>query len=501
MAKNINVDAINQIFDEEVEFYTDELNEESVFVEYPLPSGARCFTSSSNARFQAFLSVRYCELAEEALCPPAINAFLEAREQQALYSQSKRVAVNRRVTGSIATGKIAYFLGNEKWQSVLVDKKGWHIGRLRKTKFLKSTFDEEQVSPVGGGDLLALLRPFVNLEDDSFILFVLFMVQAFSRKSSHYAAVISSGKGTGKSTLTKLFRSLVDPSASDSCLAPTNEGDLTNSLANSYVACFDNTAVLSTKSSNILCAAITGTKEAKRRLYTDSEQIVLSLHNVVVINGIDIVPRESDLADRALYFELQPISESARRTDDEILAEFNGCKAKIMGAIFETLKTAMSVLPTLQFSKLARMADAYKEMAAIAVALDIEQKEFKRIFDKNRAALQESYNMNNPFVEYVLEYLQNRPSIYMTATALYESMKRKLTGNTRFFPEGSSALSRKLNRERDALFAAGYELGRDKKADANYISIKRIPKSQQTKAQKDAAARRKSLLEDASSED
>lgn len=498
---NINTDAIAQIFDKDVTFFTDELNENSVYVDFPLPGGAKCFASVDNARFLSFLAVRYRELAEEMLCPPAIHAFLDARVQDTLYNQDHKVAVNRRVAGSIAGNKIWYFLADEAWQSVLVTPKGWRIKWTKSIKFLRSPFDEAQVNPVGGGDLLTLLRPFVNLDDDNFKLFVLFLVQAFSRSSSHYTAIISSAKGTGKSTLTKLFRSLVDPSTSDSCLTPSSEGDLKNSLANSYVACFDNTSALSSKYSDILCAAITGTKEAKRKLYTDCDQIVLSLHNVVVMNGIDIVPHKSDLADRSLYFELLPISENSRRTDEDFWTGFNSCKPEILGAIFDTLMKAMTILPTLKFEKFARMADAYREMAAIAIALGMTQAEFKRIYDQNRAALQAAYNQNSPFVEYVLDYLLNKPSISMSATALYKSMQEGIVGTTKFFPESPSALSRKLTQERDALYTAGYELSKVKKADANYITIRRIPKSQQTKAQRDAAAMRKSLLDDASIED
>ena len=51
--------------------------------------------------------------------------------------------------------------------------------------------------------------------------------------------------GSGKSTLTKLLRDLIDPSKAGVPLMPSNDGDLKTYLADSYVVCFDNTAVLS----------------------------------------------------------------------------------------------------------------------------------------------------------------------------------------------------------------------------------------------------------------
>ena len=499
---DVDTKVIKQILNEEVSFFTDKANTTAVYVEYPLPNGAKCFTSVDDARFHAFLDVRYCALADEDLCPPDIEDYVDAKKRRAIYMQDSSVTVNRRVTGSIHSGKIVYFLGDEKWQSVLVTTQSWRVIQSKKVKFLRAKFDEPQDIPVAGGDLLELMRPFVNLDEDGFVLFVTFMVQAFSRSSSHFAAVVSSSKGTGKSTLTKLFRALVDPSSSGAALTPSSESDLITQLAANYVVCFDNTAALSAKHSDILCAAITGTKAAKRKLYSDADQVVLNLHNVVVINGIDIVPRRSDLADRSLLFELRPISKTSRQTDASFWSAFMSRRPAIMGAIFDTLTKAMEILPTLKFEKHPRMAEAFEEMTAIAVALGVEQAEFQRVFEANNNKLQEAYNQSSPLVECVLEYMRATPTVNESASTFYKKLQASIVGSTKFFPNSPSALSRKLHEERDALEAAGYSFSRDKVGGYGYVNIKRIAKSQQTKAQRNYSQRKNLLADDdASSED
>lgn len=493
---DVDVGVVKRILTEEVSFFTDKVNSSAVYVEYPLPNGAKCFASVDDARFHAFLDYRYCELADEDLCPSDIEDYVDAKSRHAVYLQDSPVAINRRVAGSLSKGKIVYFLADDKWNSVVVTAKGWRVTQSKKVKFLRSKFDAAQDQPVQGGNLLKLIRPFVNLDNDDFTLFVTFIVQAFSRSSSHFAAVVSSSKGTGKSTLTKLFRALVDPSSSDAALTPSSEGDLITQLAANFVACFDNTDALSAKFSDILCAAITGTKAAKRKLYSDADQVVLSLHNVVVINGIDIVPRRSDLADRSLLFELRPIGETARRTDTEIWEAFMKQRPAIVGAIFDTLSSAMDILPTLEFKKLPRMADAFKEMTAIAVALGVSQVEFQRIFGENIKKLQEAYNQSSPLVECVLEYMKSHPHVNENASSFYKKLQASIVGSTKFFPNSPSALSRKLHEERNALEAAGYSFSRDKIDGYGYIKIKRIPQSQQTKAQKNYSQRKNLLTDD-----
>ena len=289
----------------------------------------------------------------------------------------------------------------------------------------------------------------------------------------------------------QLMRTLIDPSKTGSTIMPSNEGDLKNLLANGYMVCFDNTAALTTKFSNILCAAITGSKEAKRKLYTDCDQIILSLHNLVVLNGIDVVPHKSDLAERSLLFELQPISKGRRKTDDVFWKDFQQDRAAILGAILDTLAKAMTLLPSVEHKGLHRMADANLEMIAIAMALGLPQDEFQKILDDNKKKLQDAYNRMNPFLEFVVSFMRGRSDVDMAAEALYREMQSKIVGSGKFFPESPSALSRKLNQEREALLEEGYEFSRgEKKRDHNHLVIRRIPGSRQSQKQKQTMAHR-----------
>ena len=495
----MNFDALMKILDEEVAFYVDALNTSDVYVEYHRKNGALCFEPIKSKFFAAFINIRYCQLVE-ALEKPDYKALLELKEYEAIYDEENVVPIHHRVAGSIAEGNITYFLADNLWRYVTVTPDSCNISAVSELKFLKGTMDTAQVVPKSGGDYLKLMLPKINMAPDDALLYAVYLIHAFSRNSSHFAAVISSSKGTGKSTLTKMSTELVSPTKSGVTIQPTSEDDLKTLLANGYVAAFDNTPPLSAGFSNVLCAAITGSKAAKRKLYTNADQVVLSLHNLVLINGIDIVPYKSDLMERSLYFELLPITGSKRRTDAEIWGEFNKDKPLILGAIFKTLKKAMRILPTVKIKKLHRMADAHLEMMAIAMALGVEQEEFQRILDANLKKLEEAYAANNPFVDFVLTFMQSRGSVDYAAAKLYSEMEDTIVGDKGFFPKTPSLLSRRLNEEKEALRKNSYQFEKYKKETSNFIKISRVPQNQQTKSQKETAARRKSLLKDASSE-
>lgn len=412
-----NEKLMQEILDDEVKVFLDVDNPSEAYAEYPQYNGSVAFESIKSNGFQAFLGYQYRFRSNDKLVPD-FSKLLTIISQDLLFQRKNLVKINYRVAGSITKGKIAYFLADENWSQVIIGKNGWKIGKSKRLKFVRSKFDEAQADPIGGGNLLLLMRKYINMDDDSFLLFVVHIVQAFSRYSSHFAAILSSSKGTGKTTLSKVMRALIDPSEAGATLMPSSEGDLKNLLANSYMVCFDNTAALSAKVSNILCAAITGSKEAKRKLYTDCDQVILNLHNLVVLNGIDIVPFKSDLAERSLLFELQPISKAQRKTDNDFWSEFKRDRAAIMGAIFDTLAKAIQLVPSVQRKGLHRMADANAEMIAIAMALDISQDEFQKILDANKTKLQEAYNQMNPFVDFVVSYMEGRPNVNMAAEAL-----------------------------------------------------------------------------------
>jgi len=456
MAKpELNIATLKSIFEDEVLFYTDKLNETDVFVEYLNADGIPVFESISSQQFHAFISCRY-RAEEDTLYPPAFKPILYGYVQDVIYRKQNPVSIHRRLDGSIRKGMIVYALANTERNTVIVKTSGWKIGRSNKIKFLRSSVEQAQVSPERGGDLLQLMRPFINLPDDEFKLLVIAIVQSFSRCSSHFVMLFSSGKGTGKSTLTQVIRCLIDPSESALMLTPTTESDLKTALANTYIACFDNTDTLSTKFSNILCAAVTGTKEVKRKLYSDADQVVLSLHNLLILNGIDIVPYKSDLSERSLYFSLLRIAPENRIPDSEFWDNFHAARPQIMGAIFNTLFKAMKLFPSVQTKKLHRMADAHKEMLAIALALGMTEAEFNRILDENKDRLENAYAQNNPFVTAISDFFESNGPITDQAASLYNKVRR-FAGNVKDFPGSASIFTRRLEQERDALNRVGID--------------------------------------------
>ena len=391
----------------------------------------------------------------------------------ARFDDSKKVVPYYRMAGN--SKSITYFLANNLHQCIVINFKGWKLKKKSKYIFLKRAEMEAQIMPVSGGNLKELLSPFINMSENSFILFLIYLVQCFFYNSNHFVAIISSGQGSGKSTLTNLIQLLIDPSLATKTLLPSSIDELKNHLATNMLVAFDNTKKLSDDISDVLCAATTGTTVTKRKLFTDIDMMILTLKNIIVLNGIDIVPKKADLLERSLLFELEKITPDRRMTDKKFWSNFKEKRAEILGAIFDTISKALAIKETLQLKETHRMSDAYTDMCAISLALDIPLDEFVKIFNENIAKLEQTRSEENYFCNIIKDYLDNRLSKKKgTVTEIFNAIKSTIPSTTKDFPETAAPFSKKLKAERDSLEKLGYSFKSEKKKDASHIEFFKI---------------------------
>jgi len=502
MAK-LNLEIVNEIMSNAY-YYNDAENESQCYVEYEMRPGVVYFEPLESPFFKAHVAYCYRQITGQQVSVP-IAPQLEILREDMMVEGACKIHVRRRLAGSISKNQIQYFLANDDRNVYWIDPEERGIledssASTSDVRFLKNKLDKEQVMPVENEHtLLTLLRPFVNLSDDDFRLFVIALVHFFSRDCSHFGMIFSSEKGSGKSTLSKVVRELVEPSDVGITLISNSESDLKNTLAGNYVVAFDNVGDISVGYSNILCGAITGSRDSKRKLYTNCEQEILHLHNAIVINGISIDILKSDLAQRCLLFNLRPISRKDRKPDTQFWNDFNQRKPYIMDAIFRTLQEAMRIYPTLQTSEnLHRMADAQLEMEAIALALGLTREDCRKLISQNELEMQKAYAASNPFIETILDYFlsQGKPFIEMRMQAMIDDIREKRPAARSHVPAFPSPFSQKLNLDKSVLEMFGVRYIKKKDNAGAIVRLEKIPKKALTSEQKDMIRRREELREE-----
>lgn len=457
----IDWDIVDEIIDD-VTFYVDKHDRLTVYAEYQKPSNAVWFTEIEAEDFQSYLRMEYM-LRLNKVETLDVNVVLKRIHDIANYSEElQAIEPFNRVSGNLEVG-IEYFLADRLQQIVRVADGSWTVQQEKTSKFLTGSSLAQVVPEKSGKDIKELLAPYVNLSGDNLLLFLVWLIQGFTC-GNHYGLMISAEPGSGKSSMTRCINRLLDPSMSETGFMPRKVEDLQTDLASRYLACYDNNSGISKEFSDVLCTAITGGTVTKRKLYTDRQTVCLRLHNTVVINGISIFPEESDLAERFLFMKLKKLKPGELISEHDLWGRFEQDKPLILGCIFDILAKASVISKKLQVSGDYRMADAFSAMVAIALAMDIDEKEFRRILEKNTTEMQKAC-AEKDIVVAVREYMDGpaagKRKVSGKSSEIYAKIRDNYSGSSKDIGNSASHFSRRLNNERVALAAAGFEVDID----------------------------------------
>ena len=291
-------------------------------------------------------------------------------------------------------------------------------------------------------------------------LFLCWLVTCFVPDIDHPLLNICGEKGSGKSTVNEILKSLIDPSILDTLKLPNDQRSLVVSLQQHWFAPFDNVSRISNDTSDDLCRAITGSGIQQRTLYTNAKAKNFKFNRVISINGIFNSVTRSDLLDRTILVEVSRISKSDRRTKSEIKADFAQNKTEMLGGIFDTLAKAMAIYPTVKLDGLPRMADFTKWGYAIGEALGGKGNQFLSEYEEN-CLLQNDHAINEDTVAALMVELMSGCSGWEgKVSELYTELKNTaikhgFNTNAKDFPQHNNRLTQHLDSIRSNLEDAG----------------------------------------------
>ena len=242
-------------------------------------------------------------------------------------------------------------LANDAWRAVEVDASGWRIVSDPSVRFRRGESMQALPDPVAGdrANALAALRKFCNVRRESdFLLVVAWLLAALRPEGPYPVLVLGGEQGTAKSTLCRLLRSLVDPSSMPLRSPPRNDRDVFIATRRAHVLAFDNVSGLPPWLSDALCRLATGGGYATRTLYTDDDETILDATRPIIVNGIGEIVTRADLADRAIHLTLEPIPETRRRLESDLLTDFEAWRPRILSALLDATSEGVRRLPTVR---------------------------------------------------------------------------------------------------------------------------------------------------------
>src|SRR5262249_54781342 len=190
-------------------------------------------------------------------------------------------------------------LCDKKWRVIEVSRNGWQILDRSPVAFFRTGSMQPLPEPVRGGSIETLWE-LLNVTKAQRPLVAGALLNAFQPEGPYLILNYVGEQGTAKTCAARIQRQLVDPNANPLRSPPRDERDLMAQAASNRCVALDNLSFLRLWLSDALCRLATGGGHSARELYTDLDEISLSVKRPVILNGIEDVATRPDLAERSL---------------------------------------------------------------------------------------------------------------------------------------------------------------------------------------------------------
>jgi len=420
-----------------------------------IPVGVRLevWPTSSKRFREAWLAQLYRKQCGK---PPASEALKQARIQAEArcFDTARRTLFNRMAK---LEDKLYYDLSDDEWRAVEITPERWRIVSSPPI-FRRYKHQVPQVEPVKGGNLDDLWS-FFNIPEKDRRLFLALVISYLVPDIPHPILILHGEHGSGKSTVGRYMKMLVDPSAVLTHALPKDSQGLFQKLDHHWLVAFDNVSRLSYEVSDGLCRTVTGEGMEKRALYTDDEDFLRAYRRCVMLTAITNPAYGEDLLSRAILIETERLS---KIVDEETLdPKWREAVPGILGYMFDVLVEAMKALPSVPRQDLPRMADFAVWGMAAAPALGFTGEEFmadyrKAIDEKWRDAVEAS-----PFASAIVDLVDFQGGSWSgTATQLYDAITPTDDLPNKSFPKNPRGVSARLTKQAAALRAVGVNIKR-----------------------------------------
>ncbi len=407
--------------------------------------------------FRRWLTRRYFEETEGAPNSEALQSALNVIEARAHFDAPERI-VHIRVGG--LDGRLYLDLCDATWRAVEIDSTGWRVIPGPPMRFRRAAGMQPLPAPMHGGSI-ETLRLFLNVRTDTdFVLAVAWLLACLRNIGPYPVLVLSGEQGSAKSTFAAILRALLDPNTAPLRALPREDRDLFIAATNGHVLAFDNVSGLPAWISDTLCRLATGGGFAVRQLYTDQDEVLFDATRPVILNSIEDIVTRPDLADRAVFLMLEPISDERRRTEAELWAAFEAEHPRILGVLLDAVVEGLKRLPETHLPKLPRMADFALWATACETAL-WPAGTFMAAYGSNRDEAVENVIDADVIATSVRAMMATRTVWTGTASDLLGSLAAEAGdrfANSRTWADGPRALSGRLRRAATFLRKVGIEI-------------------------------------------
>ena len=338
--------------------------------------------------------------------PSDIRKAIEILDLRA-YNAPKITLANRRTA---ETQTVMIDLGDTAWRMITVNQTGWAIKAQESPTFYRTQHQLPLPEPEPGADPYELFT-FIPAESEEVkLLVVVWLLASMYPVIACPMLLLIGQQGSGKSVTSKMLRSLLDPSVIP-VLGDLEMANLFQTFQHHAVPCFENVSYFNRNAADIFCRAVTGNGVERRKLYTDSDQVIYSFRRSIIINGIDTPSFRPDFLDRCIIVS-RPRIEKFQLLQDVDNA-FEKARPRLLGAFLGLLVKTLQILDRTPAATEFRMADFARFGRAVALSLGKTTNDFdeayRTVTRQNAFDIIESTPMSRLVKKLAAEHAEAKP--------------------------------------------------------------------------------------------
>jgi hypothetical protein len=128
------------------------------------------------------------------------------------------------------------------------------------------------------------------------------------------------------------------------------------------------------------------------------------------MNGISDFTTRHDLADRSLILQLPPIPKSKRKSEKDLMLDWEKAKPQIFGALCQAVSVALGNIDNVKLPDLPRMADFATWGTAAEPAFGWNPGTFMQAYEDNRMRLLDIALEADPVATAVIRLIEGQPA-------------------------------------------------------------------------------------------
>lgn len=409
----------------------------------------------------------YFKQTGDALSTEGLKEIVDLLKARALFDGPER-EIHLRSGGD--ENHIVIDRGAKEQNFVHITAEGWETSETSPFLFRRAPDFGTLPLPERGGDLRDMQR-ILGLPDLAFYVMVLFVIVSLARVGPYLMAMLKAEHGAGKSTISNIIKSVVDPSTVSRQPLIKDERDLYIRALNSRVLAFDNVSHVNPAMADALCRILTGGGFMARKLYSDTEQVLIEATRPILSNGISDITDRPDLIDRAVLMSLPPIDESNRKTEAQLKKAVADEMPRFLGCIYDSIACALRMLNIVEAPREFRMADAMHWAMAAEQATGFPAGTFVAAMKQAQNEAKVESALTNAVVISLLKLLHGAKDHVFEGmvSQLHEKLHQMDWRSRHPLPKTAAGLSQAISRLRQSLELVGVEISYPPRSSAGRV--------------------------------